>query len=107
MKRERIVTLQTQSATRTAEGRVTQVWTADETAVWANMQPLSGQMAREEYGLADTGYYYLFFTEPDSRIHAVKTDGPLQRIVAGNVTCEIRSVEVWPDHFEIVGKVVA
>ena len=107
MRKERMLTIQTKSASLTTEGMTTETWTAVATfPLAAGRQPIDGETLRREYGLSDAGNLVLYFTGWDSRIHAIRQDGPPQRIIDGTESYDIIAVYEWDNHLEIIGRAV-
>jgi hypothetical protein len=90
------VTVQNKTITYDSEGMPVEVWTASQTVEQANKQPLSGEIAFEEYGISAAGITNLFFMKTDT----VAQEGG--RIVHGSDTYDIYRVEPYPNHYEVI-----
>ena len=90
------VTVQNKVTQYDTEGMPVEVWTASQTTEQANKQPLSGEIAFEEYGISDAGITNLFFMKTST----AATEGG--RIVHGSDTYDIYRVEPYPNHYEVI-----
>lgn len=96
------VTVQNISATQTSELMTTEVWTASQTTEEMSKQPLSGEIAYQEYGISDAGVVYLFCTTEGAST-AAQEGG---RLVDSAGTYDIYRVESWRNHYEIIARPV-
>ena len=82
------------------EGIAIETWTASQTTIDANRQPLGGEIAFKEYGISDAGVTDLFFTPINT---AVQTN---RRIVDNLEIFDVYRVEKFPTHYEVIAKSV-
>ncbi len=78
------------------EGMPTEIWTASQTTERANKQPLSGEIAYQEYGISDAGITNVFFLEAST---AAVENG---RIIHDSNTYYICRIEEYDDHHEAI-----
>ncbi len=90
------ITVQNKEKTFDTEGMSIEVWTADETLLAANHQPLSGEVAFKEYGISDASLTDLFFTPVHTAVHTNA------RIIDGSETFDIYRVERFSAHYESI-----
>lgn len=90
------VTVQNKTTTYDTEGIPVEVWTASQTTEQSNKQPLSGEIAFQEYGISDAGITNLFF------LKASTTAQEGGRIVNGAETYSIYRIEKYPNHYEAI-----
>lgn len=90
------VTVQNKTTTYDSEGIAVETWTASQTTEQSNKQPLSGEIAFQEYGISDAGITNLFFFATST---AVQEGG---RIVNGIETYSIYRIEKYPNHYEAI-----
>lgn len=94
------VTVQNKITTYDNEGIAVNIWTASQTVERANKQPLSGEIAFQEYGISAAGITNLFFAKTST---AAREGG---RIVDSDGTYDIYRIEKYPKHYEIIVKPV-
>lgn len=94
------VVVQIVSSSLTSEGVVTQVWTASQTTELTNIQTISGEIAFKQYGISDTGIYTLFFFPTSSSVVNAC------RIVYGSDTYSVYRVSKYPNHWEVLARLV-
>lgn len=94
------IIVQEKTTTYDGEGMSIETWTASQTTIDANRQPLGGEIAFKEYGISDAGVTDLFFTSVNT---ALQTN---RRIIDNSETFDIYRVEKYPTHYEIITKPV-
>lgn len=94
------VTVQNKVIEYDTEAMPVETWTASQTTEKANKQPLSGEIAFQEYGISDAGITNLFFMKTST---AAQENG---RIVDSDGTYDIYRVEKYPNHYEVIVKPV-
>ena len=90
------VTVQNKTVTYDSEGMAVIVWTVSQTTELSNKQPLSGEIAFQEYGISDAGITNLFFFKTST---TAQEGG---RIVYGSETYDIYRIEKYPNHYEVI-----
>jgi hypothetical protein len=91
---DKTVIIQSPSTVYDDEGMPTNTWTANQTTIQANIQPLGGELAYKDYGISEAGITKLMFTGVNAVIQAGL------RVVNGSKTYNIYSVEEFPTHYE-------
>ena len=86
----------TANTTYDSERISTVVWTASQTTEQSNKQPLSGEIAFQEYGISNAGVTNLFFMKTST---SAQEGG---RIIHGSDTYTIHRVEPYPNHYEVI-----
>ena len=91
------VTLQTKTSSQDSEGMTVEVWTANNTAILANIQSNNKtQIYQKEYAFSDASYEFIIFTEVNASITVGK------RIVDGSDSYDIMRVVKWQNHYEVI-----
>lgn len=90
------VTIQNKTTTYDSELMPVEVWTASQTTEQSNKQPLSGEIAFQEYGISDAGITNLFFLRTST---AAQEGG---RIVYGSEIYSIYRIEKYGNHYEAI-----
>ena len=90
------VTIQIKTTTYDGEGMAIETWTASQTTEKSNKQPLSGEIAFNEYGISDSGITNLFFLKTST---SAQENG---RIIYGTETYDIYRIEKYPNHYEAI-----
>lgn len=97
---DRSVTLQTRTSadiTFDSEGMAVEVWTANNTTIKVNRQPLTGEINNAMFGLSKTPFRDMYF----SKVNTAITTGN-SRIVDGSDTFDILRVKAYGNHYEII-----
>lgn len=97
MRLDKQVTLQAKTTTYDSEGMPTEVWTANNTLIFANIQPNENkQYMSKQWGQTKLDYEFIIFVRPLSTI----SEG--QRIIDGSDAYEIMKVKKWDAHYELL-----
>ncbi len=97
------ITVQNKDTTFDTEGMSLEVWTANETTLAANHQPLSGEIAYKEYGISDASLTDLFFTPVHTAIATKNLTAKITvRIIDGSEAFDVYRVEPFSAHYEVI-----
>lgn len=90
----------TANTTYDAEGIMSLVWSSNQTTEKVNFQPLSGEIAFQEYGISDAKISNLVFMKKDT----VAQEGG--RIIYNSITYQVCGKDEFPNHCEVIVKPV-
>ena len=97
MKLDKRVILQTKTVTYDSEGMEIEVWTANNTLIFANIQANNNsQMWVKEWGNTKLSAEYIIFIKPNT----IVIEG--QRIINGVDSYDIMRVKKWDNHYELI-----
>ena len=97
---DRSVTLQVRTSadiTFDTEGMAVEVWTANNTTIKVNRQPISGELESAMFGLNKAPFKDVYF----SKVNTTITEGT-SRIIDGTSTFDILKVKKYGNHYEII-----
>ena len=84
---DKLVVLQNKTTTFDTEGIATDVWTANNTTIWVNIQDSGGKTLINEYSNNIVAYEYVIFTKVNDNIQKNS------RIVDGNDSYDVERVK--------------
>ena len=97
MRLDKQITLQTKTVTYDNEGMEAEVWTANNTLVFANIQDHnSSQMWIKDFGNSKLSKEFIIFIRPLSGV----IEG--QRAIYGADSYDIMRVKKWDAHYELI-----